>query len=164
MQVYKYDSDKSAGYAEKYALSPNPKYYYYDSLGGDCTNFCSQCLFEGCPQMNYLKTFGWYYIDANNKAPAWSAVAPFYNFITSNNSSGPFGRETTLPQIRKGDFIQISFDGEVFAHNSIVTKLVYPPLPQNVYICCHTANRLNFPLSEFPYRKIRCLHIEGWRK
>ena len=32
--------------------------------------------------MNYTRDLGWYYIDANNKAPAWTGVEYFYNFMT----------------------------------------------------------------------------------
>lgn len=42
-----YDRNKSVEYARKWALGRNPLYYNYDNIGGDCTNFISQCLFEG---------------------------------------------------------------------------------------------------------------------
>ena len=35
-------------YAKEWAYARNPKYYNYDSIGGDCTNFASQCVFVGC--------------------------------------------------------------------------------------------------------------------
>ena len=58
-----YNRQKVYEYAKKWAYRRNPKYYNYDSVGGDCTNFASQCIFAGCGQMNYSKINGWYVND-----------------------------------------------------------------------------------------------------
>lgn len=76
----KYNRQKVYEYAKKWAYSRNPKYYNYDAIGGDCTNFVSQCIFAGCGQMNYNKGTGWYYINGNNKSPSWTGVEFLYNF------------------------------------------------------------------------------------
>lgn len=34
-----YDRISAVSYAKKWALSRNPKYYNFDTVGGDCTNF-----------------------------------------------------------------------------------------------------------------------------
>ena len=71
--------------------------------------------------MNFTPTYGWYYIDANNKAPAWTGVVYFYNFITRDEiSPGPFGVETTLDHLEPGDFIQFRFNKEAFGHTPII--------------------------------------------
>lgn len=75
-----YDRAAAVAYAHKWAYGRNPEYYDYSEIGGDCTNFASQCLYQGAPVMNYTPTYGWYYIDANQKAPAWSGV---HFFISS---------------------------------------------------------------------------------
>ena len=69
-------------YAREWAYKRNPIYYNYDNLGGDCTNFISQCIFAGSKIMNYKPTFGWYYINANNKSPSWTGVEYLYNYLT----------------------------------------------------------------------------------
>lgn len=61
MREVKYYRQKAIQYAEKWAFSRNPKYHNFDAVGGDCTNFISQCLYEGCKVMNYTKDVGWYY-------------------------------------------------------------------------------------------------------
>lgn len=67
--------------------------------------------------MNFTPTYGWYYIDANNKSPSWTGVPYFYNFITrGEETAGPFGLETTLDNLEPGDFVQLRFNGEVFGH------------------------------------------------
>ena len=39
-----YDRQKAVDYALTWALDRNPKFYDFSSLGGDCTNFISQCI------------------------------------------------------------------------------------------------------------------------
>ena len=64
-------------YARRWALGRNPAYYDYSDLGGDCTNFVSQCVYAGCGVMNYTPDFGWYYRTPEDRAPAWTSVAFF---------------------------------------------------------------------------------------
>ena len=53
MKLVKYDRRLAVNYAKKWALSRNPKYYDYDNLGGDCTNFISQCIYAGAKDRRY---------------------------------------------------------------------------------------------------------------
>ena len=55
MKELKYDRQKVIEYAKKWAFSRNPRYYNFDSVGGDCTSFVSQCIFVGANVMNYTK-------------------------------------------------------------------------------------------------------------
>ena len=87
-----YNRIKATEYAKRWAYLRNTAFYDFQNLGGDCTNFASQCLFAGTGIMNFTPTFGWYYIDGNDKSPAWTGVPYFYNFMTRKEvSSGPFG-------------------------------------------------------------------------
>ena len=49
------DYDRSAvfNYAKKWAFGRNPDYYSFNKLGGDCTNFASQCIYAGAKVMNF---------------------------------------------------------------------------------------------------------------
>ena len=58
-----YNRELAIQYALKWALDRNSKYYNYDKIGGDCTNFISQCLYAGAKEMNYRQN-GWYYHDS----------------------------------------------------------------------------------------------------
>lgn len=99
-----YDRNAVVLYAHQWAYGRNPAFYDYEHLGGDCTNFASQCVFAGSGVMNFTPTFGWYYIDSNQKAPAWTGVPYFYNFLTRQGRSvGPMGRDSTMEEIRPGD-------------------------------------------------------------
>ena len=57
-----YDRDAAVAYARRWALSRNPLYYDFEDIGGDCTNFASQCLFAGAGVMNFTPVTGWYYV------------------------------------------------------------------------------------------------------
>lgn len=100
MRDIKYQRDKVINYAKEWAFSRNPKYYNYDLLGGDCTNFASQCIFSGSGTMNYNKNNGWYYINPNNKSPSWTGVKFLFDFIINNKSVGPYGIEAKQEDIQ----------------------------------------------------------------
>lgn len=85
-----YNRQKVLEYAQKWAYDRNPKYYNFDSVGGDCTSFASQCIFAGSNVMNYSKSNGWYYINGNNKSPSWSGVEFLHKFLITNKLAGPY--------------------------------------------------------------------------
>ena len=93
MRVFQdYDRAAAVAYAHTWAYRRNPRYYNYEELGGDCTNFASQCLYAGSGIMNFTPTWGWYYLDADRKAPAWTGVQYLWNFLTRTRQSvGPVG-------------------------------------------------------------------------
>lgn len=159
-----YDREAAVAYAHRWAFSRNPAFYNYDKIGGDCTNFASQALYAGARVMNFTPTYGWYYIDANNKAPAWTGVPYFFNFMTrSEHSRGPVGRLATLEELEPGDFIQLRFDGPKFAHTPVVVAVGNPPAPDNILLAAHSDDADNRPLSTYAYQSLRPIHITGVR-
>ena len=160
--VIPYDRKAALRYAHKWAFGRNPAYYDYEELGGDCTNFASQCLYAGTGVMNFTPDLGWYYIDANRKAPAWTGVPYFYNFITRDwNGPGPFGLETTLENLEPGDFVQLRFHKEIFGHTPIIVAMGDPPTLENTLIAAHSYDADWRPLSTYFFQEIRFLHILG---
>ena len=150
-------------YARRWALGRNPAYYDYSDLGGDCTNFVSQCVYAGCGVMNYTPDFGWYYISADDKAPAWTGVEFFYRFFTrAERSPGPVARLCSVEELQVGDVVQISFDGESYAHTVVVVKVEKGEGPGGIFIAAHTNDALNRPLDSYDYQSLRCLHITGY--
>lgn len=159
-----YDREAAVAYAHRWAFSRNPKFYNYDAIGGDCTNFASQALYAGAKVMNFTPTYGWYYIDANNKAPAWTGVPYFFNFMTrAERSRGPVGRLATLEELLPGDFIQLRFDGPKFAHTPVVVAVGSPPTPENILLAAHSDDADNRPLNTYAYQALRPIHIIGVR-
>lgn len=160
--IIPYDREAAVAYAHKWAFGRNPLYYDYEELGGDCTNFASQCLYAGTGIMNFTPTYGWYYIDANQKSPAWTGVIYFRNFLRREEPSpGPFAIETDLDQLLPGDFIQFNFKGEVFSHTPIVVRVGNPATPENVLLAAHSYDADYRPLNTYVYQNIRFLHILG---
>ena len=43
----RFNSNNAIAYARKYALEYNSNYIDFNDMGGDCTNFISQCLYAG---------------------------------------------------------------------------------------------------------------------
>ncbi len=145
-----YDRQKAVDYALKWALDRNPKYYDFSLLGGDCTNFISQCLYYGGYTQNYSE-YGWYYVDVNRRAPSWTGVNEFWNFAVNNKSDyGVKLEPCTLIDLELGDIIQL-FNGETFTHTLIVTET-----QNEIKVCAHSFDRKNAPLSVFYYESLRC--------
>ena len=82
LKFNKYNRNSAILYAQKYALVKNPLYHDYSNQGGNCTNFISQCVFAGAPQMN-ISSNGWYYFSPQKTSLAWANVEPFFNFAIS---------------------------------------------------------------------------------
>lgn len=164
MKEIAYNRQKVIEYAQKWAYGRNPKYYNFDSVGGDCTSFASQCIYAGANVMNYSKQKGWYYINGNNKSPAWSGVEFLYNFLTTNKLEGPHGKETNQSQIEIGDIAQLSFNGKRFGHTLVITKIEDKSDLNQIFISSHTFDTFNKKISEYNFEKIRFIHIENVRK
>lgn len=164
MKEISYNRQKVVEYAQKWAYARNPQYYNFDSVGGDCTSFASQCIYAGANVMNYSKQKGWYYINGNNKSPAWSGVEFLYNFLTTNKSEGPYGKEVNQNQIEIGDIAQLSFNGKSFGHTLVITKIQNRIDLNEILISSHTFDSFNKRISEYNFEKIRFVHIVNARK
>ena len=167
MKVVEYNREAAVAYARKWAFARNPAYYNFDRLGGDCTNFASQCLFAGLGVMNGTPDIGWYYRALSDRAAAWTGVEYFYRFLLANangsgvgGGAGPFAEETSLDRLEVGDFVQLGRATGDFYHTPVVVGFVRGvPL-----LAAHTNDAFNRPLTSYAYEKIRCLHILGGRK
>ena len=158
-----YDRKAAIDYSNRWALGRNPQYFDYSNLGGDCTNFISQCLYAGCQIMNYDIYMGWYYIDGNRKAPAWTGVEFLYQFLTRRLiSPGPYGIEVSISEVEPGDIIQLSFNDEGrFGHSLFITQCGNPPRLENIFINTHSRDRLRYPLIGYSWKHIRFIKILG---
>ena len=65
-----YNASAAVAYADKYALNYNPNYSNYNSIGGDCANFVSQCLYAGGLTM----ANDWYWYSYSNRSGSWTVV------------------------------------------------------------------------------------------
>ena len=116
-----YDRQKAVEYARRWALERNPIFEDYTGIGGDCTNFVSQAIFAGTCVQNYTRDYGWYFITRQNRAPAWTRVEFFYDFMTGapqltseNGGTEPFGFPIGLDRVQPGDVIQLADEAGIF--------------------------------------------------
>lgn len=159
--IIDYNRQLALEYARRWALSRNPEYYDYSQIGGDCTSFVSQCVYAGVGVMNYTPDFGWYYINANNKSPSWTGVEYFYNFMTTNNSFGPFGEERRISELEVGDVIQIGNDN--YTHSLILTGILRRRRFNIYFVSAHSQDAYMRNLNSYNFSMIRGIHILGGR-
>ena len=86
MQTIPYNRIVAVNYARKWAFGRNPAYYNFDGIGGDFTNFVSQCLYAGSGIMNFTPIFGWYYLSLSDRTASWTGVEYLYNFLVNLTS------------------------------------------------------------------------------
>ena len=164
MEFMPYRREVAVAYAHKWAYGRNPEYFDYETIGGDCTNFASQCIFAGTGRMNDTPTFGWYYISAADKAPAWTGVEYLHNFLCRDRiSPGPVAQVTqNLAQAEPGDIIQLLFDGEIFQHSPVVVSSDGSGDPEHIQLAAHSFDADCRPLRSYQYQSYRLLHILGY--
>lgn len=113
--------------------------------------------------MNYTPTYGWYYRNANDKAPAWTGVIYLHQFLTRNKPSvGPVCIEADLAQAEPGDVIQLSFEGVGFRHSPVVVETDGTGNPEGILLAAHSYDADWRPLSTYEYTDLRVLHITGY--
>ncbi|MCL1802621.1 MAG: amidase domain-containing protein [Eubacteriaceae bacterium] len=155
-----YDRKKAVEYAQIWALGRNPNYYNFNGIGGDCTNFVSQCIFAGSSGiMNYTKDTGWFYNSSKKRAAAWSGVEYLHKFLTTNTKAGPHGTEMPLEYAEPGDIIQLSYDGNTFGHSLFIVSTK----PEIIVAQHSSENYVDRPFSTYQYQRARLIHIDGVR-
>ncbi len=162
-----YNRERAVEYARRWANDRNPLFTNFTGRGGDCTNFISQCIFAGCPVMNFTQTFGWYYISEGDRAPAWSGVDELYSFLTGapdfssqNGGIGPYGAlPTNVSEVQIGDIIQLRNTEGNYYHTLIISGFE----DNDVLVCAHSDDALDRRLSTYNYASLRIIHILGGR-
>lgn len=157
--VKPYLRERAVEYAKKYAFGQNPVFGNFRGIGGNCTNFVSQCIYAGSCVMNYQPTFGWYYISLNDRSPSWTGVQFFYNFMTENTDVGPFGREVGPDEAEIGDVIQLGNNTDGFYHTLIIVGFD----GEDPLIAAQTNDAYRRPLSTYDYDFLRYIKILGVR-
>jgi len=150
-----YDRSKAVAYAHRWAHDRNPRYFDFTNIGGDCTNFVSQCIYAGIGQMDY-RPDGWYYKSTNNRSPSWTSVEQLYTYLTRVSAArSPYGVPITQDQAQPGDIIQLSFDGIKFGHSLFVVDRS----TNGILIATHTDDADYRSLDSYIFEKLRVLKI-----
>lgn len=153
-----YNREKAVAYAQKWALRYNPEFYHFAGIGGDCTNFISQCLLAGGAPMIYDKINGWFYKNSYNRSASWTSVKYLQRFLLSEKQFGIVGEIRKIQSLEIGDLVQLrQKPNTIFNHTLIITKIV----EDEIYVCAHTNNALNKSLSSYEYEETLGIHILG---
>ena len=163
MQTVPYNRERAVAYADAWAFRRNPKYSDFSDLGGNCTNFISQCVYAGSGIMNFRSVFGWYYHSMNDRSPSWTGVEFFKNFLQRKEENiGPFAEEIDIENAEYGDVIQLRFHGkEAFSHSLLVME---NRQGRGILIATNSEDSNHRPLSTYVAEQYRTLHILGVRK
>ena len=157
---YTYDRSAAVIYAMRWAYRRNPLFFDFTDIGGNCTNFVSQCILAGCCTMNFTNTYGWYYVSPEDRSPSWTGVEYLYNFLTSNVDAGPYGEEADVLALTLGDVVQLaSSDGDFYHSLLVVGTDMGEPL-----LAAQSNDAFARPLSAYSYATARGIHILGYRK
>lgn len=142
-----YDRLKAIEYAKKYAFDYNENYYDFKSLGGDCTNFISQCLFAGGINMDYSQN-GWFYSSINSRSASWTSVEYLWDYCVQNKNIK--FKECNIKELEIGDIIQFFAPAlNRFYHTVIITKIIEPISVKNILVSSHDNNAYNKSLLEY---------------
>jgi len=159
MKISEYDRSAAVAYARRWAYGRNPAYYDFSRIGGDCTNFASQCIYAGAKVMNFTPVFGWYYRSANDRTASWTGVEYLYRFLVGNDGEGPFAEERPLPELQIGDIVQLGRATGDFYHSPVVVRIDRG----QIYVAAHSFDVWGKPLSSYAYEVARGIHIVGVR-
>ncbi|MGE5628382.1 MAG: amidase domain-containing protein [Solirubrobacterales bacterium] len=142
-----YSRNDAVEYAKRYALFPNRQYIYFgvqEKIGGDCTNFVSQCLHAGGIPLSYSLKNPWWYNAENYKicSLSWSVAHSLYWYLLRNNQKklkGAKGYETNnISELELGDLIFYENKNGLIFHSAIITGFESVPL-----ISQHSVDALN---------------------
>lgn len=160
-----YNRERAVEYAKRWALSRNPLFFDFTGGGGNCTNFVSQSILASGLVMNDTPVFGWYYADVNDRAPSWTGVVEFYEFMLGigdfspvSERVGPFAREVAREEVELGDVVQLSDSRGRFYHSLLVSGFGDNG---EILVSAQSNDALDRPLSTYNFAGARFLHIEG---
>ena len=158
MREKAYNREAAVLYARRWAMGRNPAFYDFEKIGGDCTNFASQCLYAGAQVMNFTPDVGWYYRSSRDRTASWTGVEYLYAFLIKNKSIGPYAKVVPAWEAEPGDVVQLGTRTGDFYHSPVITSV-----SPNILVAAHTYDALDRPLSSYHYETARFLHIEGVR-
>jgi hypothetical protein len=126
----------------EHGYSYNPKYKNYNSIGGDCANFASQCMHEGG---KLRKNSVWNYDKEGSMA--WLSARGLYSYIVSSGRgslivSGNYNTVLKLSyKLLPGDIVAYEKNGKI-AHISVVTG---QDSRGYALVNCHNTDRYRVP-------------------
>lgn len=149
-----YDRKKAVEYAHIWALSRNPDFYDFSKLGGDCTNFVSQCLYAGGGSMIF-EADGWFYLSSHDRSPSWASVTSLKDFLL-NDKRGLIATRCEEKDVQMGDIVMLRQNEFRFNHSLIISKV-----GEEICVCGHSNDVLDRNIKEYFALEKIWLHIQG---
>lgn len=165
--TYYYDREKAKKYALKYAYNPNKDYFNYETYGGDCTNFASQCLHSGGIPFDRVGNYKWYWNSKEDRSASWVSAYAFREYLLNNakdrDKFGVNAMECAFGDVTLGDIVQFANP----THSMVVTGCLFEENKNidiwkdkyEILITQHSGDEsgrlVNFPLSLKPSTKGR---------
>ena len=153
-----YNGSDAASYAKQYANSYNPDYPVF---GEDCTNFVSQCVYDGGMPMLVGDTDAhWYIYNEDERSPSWAGADYFMRHWTKVRSSGYYGRarevliyskdyilqnrNTVGNSIAVGDVVLYLNGADSKAYHANIISTKYSMGSPMVFYCSHNNPALDY--------------------
>ncbi len=161
-----YDRKGVAAYAHRWAVSPHPynaAYFDFSALGGDCTNFVSQALFEGGKmEMVFggehgVGTAGWYYYGVDDRSVSWTWVDGLYDFLLDGHAY-----EVDAHHAQVGDVLQFNWGRDsLWNHSVLIVSRLGEDVDSPFYLVAgHSPDVDNYPYTAMVYSDaFRIIHI-----
>ena len=86
-------------------------------------------------------------------------MQPLYHFLLRPHNHGPVAVETDIHGIRPGDVVQLATVKSHFHHTPVVLDVKGTPSLDTILVAAHSDDVLGIPLSAYPIRHVRFLHI-----
>lgn len=161
-----YNREDAIAYAKNYYYFPNGSYQDYSNVGGDCTNFVSQCLAAGDMTMigsiNAYSDSNWYYYGPNipSRSTSWTGAEEFRKHWANDSDNDGNNRAwmyrlfqygyaeehwltTTAGVVRGGDPIQLVYTGGEAYHTMFALQFLINPMTgdDDIYYAQHSDNK-----------------------
>ncbi len=153
-----YNASNAANYAKQYANSYNPNYPVF---GADCTNFVSQCVYEGgMPMLVGGTDAHWYIYDEDQRSPSWAGADYFMRHWAKVRSSSYYGRarevliytkdyilknrNTVGNSIAVGDIVLYLNGEDSHAYHANIISTKYSMGSPIIFYCSHNDPALDY--------------------
>jgi len=173
-----YDAEAAVDYAMTWVdaieVVRNDDYGIYDSYGGNCNNYISQCLLAGGIPMdsdgNNNSQWKWYGEEVDldesdsGRSPAWTGVEEFYTYASENDGYGLAAIvDDNVFSGSIGDVLQYGQNGD-WLHSVIITDVIEDGDGNmaDYLINSNTTDRINYPASAYGYSELRLIKVLGW--
>ena len=81
----------------------------------------------------------------------------------SSSAMRSVGYGVSLSEAQPGDILQLQTTGTGFHHAPVIVEIRGNPAPETILVAAHSEDCDMRPLSTYPYRKVRLIHILGAR-